>query len=116
MFVLEINNSPFPAPAEYALGMEPVGKFERNANGALVGDLTAMKTRLSCAWGMLPGAEYARLYNAARNYFARVRFTGQDGAETELDMTVQLREGALKLHREGDELWWGGVACEFVER
>ena len=116
MFTLEINNTPFPAPADYALGMEPVGRFERNANGMLVGDLTAMKTRLSCAWGMLPGAEYARLYNAARGYFARVRFTGQDGEAAAMDMSVQLRDGALKLHREGDGLWWSGVACEFVER
>jgi len=116
MFTLEINNVHFPAPTEYALGLEPVGRFERNANGALVGDLTATKARLSCTWGMLAGADYARLFTAARGYFARVRFTGEDGVVSDLDMTVRLREGALKLHREDDALWWNGVGCEFTER
>ena len=116
VFVLEIHGEPFPAPTDYSLGTETIGRFERNANGSLIGDLTAVKTRLSCKWGMLLGADYKRLSAYAAGCFAMVRFMSQDGTPVEMEMSVQLQDGVLRLQREDDGIWWSGVGCEFVER
>jgi len=116
MFRLEINGEPFPAPTEYMLGTEPVGRFERNANGALVGDLTAVKTKLSCRWGILSGTDYARLLTCANAYFVPVTYTSADGGVVTKEMAVQLQDASLKLHQNTEGTHWSGAACTLTER
>jgi len=116
MFTLRINDMAIPAPTDYSLGVEPVGKFERNANGKLVGDLTAVKTKISCRWGLISGKDYKKLCDCARGYFVMVRYTLQEGGRTEIEMSMRLQEGSISLHSEDDTVWWNGVGCEFVER
>ena len=116
MFTLKINDVLVSAPTEYSLGQEMVGRFERNANGSMVGDLTAVKVRISCRWGMLSGVEYKRLCEYAKAYFVRVRYTKADGTREEIEMAMRMQEGSISLHREDDSVWWSGVGCEFLER
>ena len=114
MFTLAFNNEAFPAPTEYGLGKEPIGKFERNANGGLVGDLTAVKLRITAAWDMLSGADYARLLGYASDCFVAVTYTDPEGAATVCDMYVRLHDGGLCLV--DAEPRWQNVSVELAER
>jgi len=114
MFVLTFNNEPFPAPTDYGLGKEPVGKFERNANGGLVGDLTAVKLRVTAAWGMLSGADYARLLGYVEDCFVSVTYTDPVGTPAVCDMHLRLNDGTLCLA--DTEPRWQNVSVELLER
>ena len=93
--------------------MEPIGRFERNANGGLVGDLTAAKARVSAKWHFLDAVEYQALLDAAAAYVAAVCYMTADGGTRTESMTIAIRDGALKLHDDG-RIRWGGVSVECV--
>lgn len=114
--MLSVNDYNYPPPVSYRLELEPVGSFERNANGELVGDLVAVKRKLSCGFSMLADEDFQQLLAAVREYLVAVEFENPEtGESVSCDMYISLKGGSMAL-RSGGVSYWSGVTCEFTEK
>jgi hypothetical protein len=113
--LLMINGKIFPDPDEYKMEIEPLGSFERNANGLLVGDLVAVKRKINCTWKILEGKYYSELIAAVLPFFIAVGYTLPGGESGKAEMYVSPQSGKL-IFRKNGENWWGGVTLSLIER
>lgn len=118
MALITVNGVDFPDPDMYKPDLEPLGQWERNANGDLVGDLVAYKRKLNLTWGMLPGNLYQTLLSAVRPFFVTVRFYDPSaGGFATGTFYASPRSGELALIDDSDgTYWWRGVAFNLIER
>ncbi len=114
--IIRINGTPFPNPSDYKVDIEPLGNFERNANGMMVGDLIAVKTKLGCSWAMLEGEYYALLINAVDPFFVKVTYLTPSGGYETKEMYSSPQSGQLALRTGNGEYWWKSVTCNLIER
>ena len=114
--LVTIGSDRFPDPDEYIVDRENVGNFERNANGRMIGDLIAQKTKISCSWGLLENGLYQQLVKAAAPFFVSVTYYDPEsnGYHTK-DMVLSLKGGRLAL-KTGDQLYWSGASVQMTER
>lgn len=116
MSILKINGIELPDPTDYKVDVEPVGHFERNANGYLVGDLIGVKTKISCAWAMLSDVYFEEILAAAAPYFVNVTYLDPqiNGLVTK-EMILSPQSASLAVCR-AEEKWWANVSVAFTER
>lgn len=74
MTILTVNKVAFPNPSEYGIDTEPMGMFERNAKGDLVGDYITTKVKIRCKWAYLHGTYVSMLHKAVAPFFCTVTF------------------------------------------
>jgi len=111
-----IKNTSMPPPDTYSVGLEPLGVFERNANGNLVGDLVALKSTLTLGWKMLDDASFKLILACAKPFFVDVGYYDPAvGARVNKTMFARPGGGKVALDARG-QLWWRDVGCVFVER
>jgi len=116
MGMLRVNDVVFPEPTGFAFAVEPIGRFERNANGGLVGDLIGEKTVIDCEWAMLMDGEFRKVLDAVRPHFAGVEYSDPHTGEViRREMFISPRGGELALESDGKR-WWKGVKLRFTER
>ena len=115
MAIISINGTALPAPTTYKYDVEPIGVFERNAAGRMVGDKIGDKIKISCSWLMLPGEHYAAIIDSVKEFFINVTFTAPNGVQVTKEMYTSPQSGTLKLI-EGDGFWYQNVTCNFIER
>ena len=114
--LITINGVAYPDPDSYKPSIEPLGEWERNANGVLVGDLIAYKTKLTLSWGMLSGQQFQRLLNAQKPFFVTVKyFDPRENGYTTGEFYASPQSGELAM-RTKTETWWKGVAFNLIER
>jgi len=116
MALMVIDGVEFPQPTEFSVEVEPIGRFERNANGNMVGDLIGTKMNLGCEWVLIEDEYFRKILNAVKPHFVKVRFldphTGQD---VEKEMFLSPRNGSLAFEENGRK-WWRNVKVAFLER
>jgi hypothetical protein len=95
--------------------VEPLGSFERNANGLLGGDLVAVKRKISCTWKLLEGGYYGALIAAVAPFFVTVVYTLPDGSSGTAMMYASPQSGKLVFRKDGEN-FWGGVTISLIER
>ena len=111
-----IDGGRLPAPDTYSIDYEPIGSFERNANGNLVGDLVAVKTVIAVGWRMLDDASFKRILGHTKPFFANVEYYDPErGARLEKLMHTKPGGGKVALDAAG-VVWWKDVTCVFIER
>jgi hypothetical protein len=115
MAAISINGEAFPNVTSYKYDVEPIGQFERNANGKLVGDKITDKIKLSCAWDMIPGERYAKLIAKTAPFYLTVSFTTPDGSTDTRKMYPSPQSGQLLFITRLNEYWWKNVTCDFIE-
>lgn len=114
--LITINGVPYPDPDSYKPGIEPLGEWERNANGVLVGDLIGYKMKLTLTWGMLDGEKFQQLLAAQNPFFVTVRyFDPRVNGYSEGEFYASPRSGDMAL-RTPTQTWWKGVAFNLIER
>jgi hypothetical protein len=112
--IISIGSAVLPAPTDYSVEEESIGRFERNAAGNLVGDLVAVKKRINCGWKMLEDSCFREILKAARGHFASVEFYDPATGESVIsEMAVNARSG--RLAAAGAEKWWADVSVSFNE-
>ena len=113
---ITIDGGPLPAPDTCSVEYKPIGSFERNANGNLVGDLVAVKTVITLGWRMLDDASFKRILSHTEPFFANVEYYDpRRGARLQKMMHTTPKGGKVALDAAG-QVWWKDVACVFVER
>lgn len=114
--LITVNGVEYPDPDSYKPSIEPLGEWERNANGDLVGDLIAYKIKLTLSWGMLDGEKFQMLLNSQDPFFATVRYWDPrvNGYDTR-EFYASPQSGELALRTES-KTFWKGVAFNLVER
>jgi len=111
-----IGGAALPAPDSFNLEYKPIGSFERNANGNLVGDLVAVKTSISMGWRMLDDASFKRILSHTKPFFANVEYYDPSiGSRQQKLMHTVPGGGKIALDAAG-QVWWRDVACVFIER
>ena len=114
--LLKINGTTFPNPTSFDVEVEPIGRFERNANGNMVGDLIGTKVKLGCEWALLEDEFFRQIFNAVKSHFVGVEFADpHTGQVVEKEMFLTPRAGSLAFEQ-GNKKWWRGVKLVFVER
>ncbi len=114
--LIVLDGVEFPNPDEYKVEIEPIGTFERNANGVLVGDLLDNKVRINISWGMLEDMYYKRILQACDPYFVDVTYYDPRAGEySSAKMYVASRSGKLAVCN-GCEIWWSKVSVSLIER
>lgn len=117
MALITINGVEYPDPVTYKPGIEPLGVWARNADGYLVGDLVAFKTKLELSWGILRGDQYSTLLNGVLPFFVDVTYWDprvNDFATSEFYASP--RTGLLALVDDSGVYWWKDVSFNLVER
>ena len=112
--VISINGVPFPNLTGYKYDVEPIGQFERNANGNMVGDKIADKVKISCAWDLIPGDLYSRIIGTVKPFYLTVTLMGPSGGTETRSMYPSSQSGQMKVNKNG-KVWWSGVTCNFIE-
>jgi len=111
-----IDGTALPAPDTYSLEYKPIGSFERNANGNMVGDLVAVKTAITAAWRMLDDASFKQILMHTKPFFANVEYYDPERGIRQMRlMHTQPGSGKVALDAAG-QLWWKDVSCVFIER
>lgn len=115
--LITVNGLAYPDPITYKPSMEPLGQWERNANGILVGDLVAYKIKLNITWGVLNGSQYQTLLAAVHPFFVTVQYLDPrtNGYSTG-EFYASPRSGSLALRDEAGINWWQDVAFNLIER
>ena len=105
-----------PSPDSFGVEYKPIGSFERNANGNLVGDLVATKVALAVSWRMLDDADFKRVLAYAKPLFANVEYYDPaDGARRQ-KLMHSVPGGGKVAKDAGGQIWWKDVSCYFIER
>ena len=113
---IKIDGVALPSPDTYSLEYKPIGSFERNANGNLVGDLVAVKTVINIGWRMLGDADFKRILAHTKPFFANVEYYEPDeGARVQKLMHTMPGGGKVALDA-AKKVWWKDVSCAFIER
>jgi len=116
MALLKVNGVNLPEPTLFEVEVEPIGRFERNSNGNMVGDLIGTKVRLICEWAMIEDEFFRLIFNAILPHFVEVAFYDPHvGREVEKRMFLSPRGGGLVFEGDGKK-WWRGVKVAFMER
>jgi len=111
-----IDGVGLPAPDSFGVEYKPIGSFERNANGNLVGDLVATKTAVAAGWKMLDDAGFRRILAHTKPFFANVEYYDPErGARVRKLMHTVPGGGSVALDASG-RVWWKDVSCVFIER
>lgn len=114
--LITIDGIEYPDPDSYKPSIEPLGEWERNANGKLVGDLIGYKAKLTLTWGMLDGEKFQALLNAQNPFFVTVKyFDPRVNDYTTGEFYASPRSGEMALRTE-TQTWWRGVAFNLIER
>lgn len=115
--LITVNGIPYPDPVSYKPDLEPLGTWERNANGLLVGDLIGYKVKLNLGWGMLSGELYSTLLAAVNPFFVAVRYLDpRTNGYSVGEFYASPRSGTLALRDEAGVNWWKDVAFNLIER
>ncbi len=114
MAMVTINGVELPGMREYKIDIEPLGSFERNANGKLVGDLIDIKTKISCSWEILEGKYVDMLMKAVKPFFIKVKYLDIDGSYKTKDMYTSPQSASLALMR-NNKMWWKSVSINLIE-
>jgi len=113
---LYIDGRRMPPPDAFGIGFEPLGAFERNANGNLVGDLVAVKATLTVSWKMMDDASFKLILGNTKPFFVSVDYYDPEvGGRVTKVMFARPTGGKVALDASGG-LWWRDVGCVFVER
>jgi len=113
---INIDGAAIAAPDTFSIEFIPIGSFDRNANGNMVGDLVAVKTAIMAGWRMLGDADFKRLLAHVRPLFANVEYYDPDrGARRTKIMHTVPKGGKVALDAAG-QVWWRDVTCVFIER
>ena len=116
MALLRVNGVEFPEPTAFDVQVEPIGRFERNANGNMVGDLIGMKIKLGCEWALISDEFFGLIVNLVKPHFVVVGFDDpHTGQAIEKEMFLVPWSGSLAFEDMGRK-WWKGVKVSFVER
>lgn len=114
--LITVNGLAFPDPVEYKPDVEPLGSWERNANGNLVGDLVAYKAKLNLKWGILDGTQFSLLLSAVAPFFITVRyFDPRVNGYTTGEFYASSRSGTM-VYRDETTTKWKDVAFNLIER
>ena len=114
MAMITINGVELPGLSTYKVDTEPIGSFERNANGRMVGDLVAIKTKLNCTWNVLEDRYVDILRSAAMPFYVSVTYLDIDGAYSTKDMYTSPMSASLAFVR-GGVAWWQSVTVNLIE-
>jgi hypothetical protein len=114
MAIISTANAELPSPATYKIDTEPLGSFERNANGDMVGDIIAFKTKISCTWKCLTGAQVAAIKTVHYPFFQEITFLSDDGKTLTKTMYASPISVTSVLLKNG--VLYSDVSCNFVER
>jgi hypothetical protein len=115
--LITVNGQAYPDPVDYKPDTEPLGVWERNANGDLVGDLVAYKTKLNLNWGMLTGQQLQTLLGAVAPFFVAVQYLDPrtNGFSTG-EFYASARSATLALRDDSGVNWWKDVSFNLIER
>lgn len=115
--VLQVNGVVFTGLTAYKVDVEPLGNWERNANGILVGDLIAYKAKLNLSFGVLQGQHYQMLLGAMHPFFVSVKYWDPRAAGYATgEFYASARSGTLALVDTDGTRWWKDVAFNLIER
>ena len=115
MFPLEVQSVNLPPPIVYNVGMMDISKAERNAQGDMVLDIIAVKTKIELEWGILTAAEVSTLFNLIKPTWFEVKYFDPETAElkTKTFYKGDRNTGAV-LFQNGQPLW-KGTKVNFIE-
>jgi len=115
--LITVNGTAFPDPVQYDPSVEPIGNWDRNAKGYLVGDLVGYKAKLTLAWEFLTGVQFKMLINAVAPFFVTVKYwdAAEDGYSIK-QFYASARSGKLALRRPDGSTVWKGCAFNLIER
>lgn len=115
MAMITIGGIEFPGLSDFKIDTEPLGSFERNAKGLLVGDLIAIKTKLNCKWATLDNEYLSKLRSAAAPFFVKVKYLDTDGSYVTKEMYPSPQSASLAFVRDGKTVW-KDVTINLIER
>lgn len=75
MALLQINGADMPSPSSLMIGMQDIGKWERNARGTMIGEIIAKKDKLELSWIYLTPAQLSQILTAIDSTFFDVTYT-----------------------------------------
>jgi hypothetical protein len=94
-----------------------MGMFERNAEGYLVGDLIAIKTKISCKWKVLDGEYVGMMSGAVSPFFLEISFVDLSGGMVTKEMYVSPQSASiLDNNPRRQNVRWKDVSMNFIER
>jgi len=113
---IRVDGVLMPSADVYGVEYQPIGAFERNANGNLVGDLVAVKATLTLGWRMLDDVSFKRILGAGEPLFAQVEYYDPKIGQRVTKVMHAMPKGGKVQLAVGGAVWWKDVACVFVER
>lgn len=76
MALLKINGvDVVPTPSDLNVGIQDGGKWERNANWTMIGEIIATKAKLDITWSYITPAQLSTLLTAMNTTFFTVTYT-----------------------------------------
>ena len=75
MALLKINGVDMLTPSELNVGVQDIGKWERNASGTMIGEIIATKAKLEITWAYITPAQLATLLTSINTTFFTVTYT-----------------------------------------
>lgn len=75
MALLLINGVGMPEPASLVVSEEDIGKWERNANATMIGEIIATKAKIELSWSYLSAADLSKLLTAIKPTFFNATYT-----------------------------------------
>jgi len=112
---ISVRGVRLPAPDVYVVGQDVVGEFQRNANGGMVGDVVAVKAKLTVGWAMLDDASYKGILMQAEPEFVDVEYYCPRDGRVVKSMYIKPGGGKVAFD-EGGRIWWRDVGVVFLER
>ncbi|MDR2649135.1 MAG: hypothetical protein LBB94_05385 [Clostridiales bacterium] len=116
MYVLKIDGAEYPQPDAYKVDVEPVGRWERNSEGMLVGDFVAYKTKLFATWGVLSGEQLSAILGGVDTFWLTIEYLDPrtNGYSTGT-FYASPRSSPLIFQKNG-KTYWKDVSFNLIEQ
>lgn len=117
MTMLKVDGVVLPIPSGYIPSLEEISKAERNANGTMIKEVIAYKSKLEVTWKMLKQSEMTKLMNVKKKNFFQLEYidletgshrTGTFYAGTPSANAMDFKNGRVDK--------WLDVKMNFIER
>ncbi|MGL9969422.1 DUF6711 family protein [Enterococcus sp. DIV1420a] len=118
--ILKINGISVRYPKEFAVGLQTIDADSsgRNANGEMVRDVIAEKTKLTMKWGPLSDSEVSSLLQSVKSSFFQVEYPDPVIGRQRIKVFYvgDRTAPSYSWNSKFEELKWEGLSMDFIEQ
>lgn len=114
---LAVNGVTLKTPKTFAVDIEDIdNESGRNANGKMIRDRIAVKTKLNIEWGPLTDAEMRTILQSVKEVFFSATFPDPFTGSMETKTFYVGSRSAPTYSWNGKFVKWEGLSMNFIER